>query len=354
MGRDFVQAATATHPPALGQDTPAFRSGKAINALQSQSVQSNSPYLDNLADVSLSYEALVVINLMPAIYDRPGRITRALGTDGTSEQVMLNAPYQPGANKRPMAMPYDTPEQQQQTDAQVADPKHPAKHYDLRKGAYGVEVSIGKSYLDERQEGMSEMGAILQSDPQMMMIVGPEYFKYRGEPWAEHVGALLDEQRKHAMPWLYDDGQQQPNVQQLQAENQQLKSMLSQAAQEKAGKVIEQQGKAQITMIQESAETQRAQAANETKIAVAELVAKVDRLQLFLEERARLGVQQHEASMASQQNAHDAAMAQGDHQAALVQGDQEHQQTLAQGQQDAAIQAQQAAQQPSGQDGQPQ
>jgi portal protein len=355
MGREFVQAATATHPPALGQDSPAFRSGRAINALQSQSVQSNSPFLDNLADISLAYEARVILDLMPKKYDRPGRVARSLGLDGTSELVMLNHPYQPGINKRPVPMPYDTPEQQQATNAAVANPQHPAKHYDLTKGAYGVEVSIGKSYLDERQEGMSEMGAILQSDPQMMMIVGPEYFKYRGEVWSDHVAGLLDKQRRHAMPWLYDD-QQQPNAQQLQAENQQLKQALGQAAQEKAGKVIEQQGRAQVAMIQESAETQRAREANETKLAVAAIGAKIETLtnmmQIFMDERSRLGSQAHEAGMAAQQNAHDAAMAQGDHQAALVQGDQAHQQALAQGQQDAAIQAQQQAAQPSGQNGQ--
>ena len=360
MGREFVQAATATHPPALGQDTPAFRSGRAINALQSQSVQSNSPYLDNLADISLAYEALVVIDLMPKIYDRPGRVARALGIDSPedSQLVMLNAPYQPGPNKRPQALPYDTPEQQQATNAMVANPQHPAKHYDLTKGAYGVEVSIGKSYLDERQEGMSEMGAILQSDPQMMMIVGPEYFKYRGEPWAEHVAGLLDKQRRHMMPWLYDDGQQQPPIQQLQQENQQLKGMLQQAAQEKAGKVIEQQGKLAIVQTQEAAESARADKDREAKLAVAALAGKFETMQnamqLLHEEIQRIGSQVHEAGMAAQQNAHDAAMAQGDHQAALVQGDQAHQQALAQGQQDAAIQAQQAAQQPTGQNGQPQ
>jgi hypothetical protein len=336
MGQGFVQSATATHPPSLGQDTPAFRSGKAINALKTQSTQSNSPYLENLADISMSYEAKVILDLIPKVYDRPGRIARCLGIDGKTTPVALNHPFQPGPTGRPQLMPYDTPEQQQTTDMMVADPNHPAKHYDLTKGRYGVEVTIGKSYADERQEGLSEMGVILQADPQMMQIVGPEYFRYRGEKWAEQVADLLQKNRDHVAPWLSSTPQQQPSaqqLQQLQAENQQLKAQMQQFAMEKAGKVIEQQGKAAIVQTQENAETQRAREANETKIAVAELSAKVERLSLFLDERARLGSQAHEVAS----SAADAAMEQ---QASA----QEHQQAMAQ-QQAGAMQGAAASEQ---------
>ncbi len=61
--------------------------------------------------------------------------------------------------------------------------------------------------------------------------------------------------------------------------------------------------------MQEDAESQRAAADRETKITVAELGAKIDRMALFLEERARIGTQQHDMAMASADAAHEKQMA---------------------------------------------
>jgi hypothetical protein len=355
MGQGFVQTATATHPPALGEDTPAFRSGKAINALQSQSVQANSPYLGNLADISMMYEARVILDLIPHVYDRPGRIARALGRDGKSQAVMLNHPFQM-RDGRPQKMPWHiangsplTAAQQSAnalTQTQVEDPNHPATYHNLNEGRYGVEVTIGKSYADERQEGATEMGMILQSDPQMMLIVGPEYFKHRGEPWADEVGALLQKQRDHTMPWLSSQQQQQGNAQQLAAENMMLKQQLGMAAQEKAGKVIENQGKMQIEEMKQGAEMVRSREANEVKLAVAELSAKVDKLELFLEESRLVGERGHDMAM----GAADAHAQQLSDANAAALSQQEHQQTMQQqtlaGAQQAALGVQQNAMNP--------
>jgi len=56
---------------------------------------------------------------------------------------------------------------------------------------------------------------------------------------------------------------------------------------------------------------------NETKITVAELSAKVDRMQLFLEERARLGTQQHDSALAAAEAGHAQQMAQIGHEQQL-------------------------------------
>src|SRR5262249_16642174 len=148
----------AIRGPALGEQTPAHRSGKAIEALQGQSMISNSPYLDNLANISMTYEAMIILDLIPKKYDRPKRIARILDKQNVSTWIMLNHPFMPGPDGRPVALPYGTDQEKAQTDALVNDPQHPAAYYDLTKGRYGVEVTIGKSYKDERQEGESEMG----------------------------------------------------------------------------------------------------------------------------------------------------------------------------------------------------
>lgn len=351
LGQSFVQSATATHPPALGENTPAFRSGKAITALQSQSFTANAPYLDNFANISMMYEAKVILDLLPSKYDRPGRIARLLGVDGTSRLVALNQPFIPPQNGgRPQMLPYATPEEQQAAQQAAQNPKSPVLLYDLRKGQYGLmEVTIGKSYADERIEGLTEMGTILQSDPSFAQLVGPEYFEYRGEKWADKVAAILKKNRDHLMPWLSDDPQQAQNVQQLQMQIQQLQQQLGQLQMERQGKMLEQAGKLQVAQTQEQAESDRNRMNNETKLAVAAISAKVETLQnmmdLFVQERARLGTQGHELALGAAE--HHAALQQGaqQQQAAQQQQQQGAIQTAAQSGIDQANTLQQGAQQ---------
>jgi len=85
--------------------------------------------------------------------------------------------------------------------------------------------------------------------------------------------------------------------------------------------------------MRQQAEDSRTRADNETKLAVAELGAKMDRLALFLEERARLGLQIQEGTESELQRGHDRQMAEVQHQQQLQQAAQGHQQQLEQGQQ---------------------
>lgn len=351
MGKGFVETATAIRGPALGEQTPAHRSGRAIVALQDQSVQSNSPYLDNLANISMTYEAMVILDIIPKKYDRPGRIARILDKKEVASWIMLNHPFVPGPNGRPQALPYDTPEEKQAADVLVNDPQHPAKHYDLSKGRYGVEVTIGKGWKDERDEGVGEMGAILQSDPAMMQVIGPEYFNYRGEPWAENVATLLEKNRDHVMPWLAKNPQQVDPMK-LQAENAMLQQQLQAAMKAIETKQIEAQSKEKIAAMQEGAESERAAKDRETKIAVAEIAALAKELAdtraFVVQEIARLGSQQHEQQMAGADRAHSALMATGDHQSDMAQAEQAQIHTMEQGNQAVAGQlaVQAAAPQP--------
>lgn len=344
MGKDFVATAMATYGPARGEQTPAHRSGKAIEALQGQTISANSPYIDNFASITMTYEAMIILDLIPKIYDRPQRIAKILDDKGVSSWVMLNHPFVMGPNGRPQALPYETDEEKARADALLSNPQTGAKHYDLTKGRYGIEVTIGKSYKDKRDEAVGEMSIILQADPQLMQVIGPEYFRQRGEPWAEPVADLLEKNRNHTMPWLANQNQQDAAsaAAKLQAENQQLKQQLQSAGQIIQTKQVEQAGKLKVTAMQEMADTQRNRENNETKLAVAELGAKVDRLSLFLEERARLGIQGNDNQQAALDRGHEAAMASGDHQAALAQGDQAHAQAVAQAQQGAANDASQS------------
>lgn len=325
MGRQFVQAATAIYPPALGENTPAHRSGRAITALQDQSLQANTPYLDNLATVSMPYEAIVVLDLIPKVYDRPGRIARILDEQDKSEQVMLNAPFtRHPQTGRPTMLPNDSPADQSITQQMVKDPNHPAKQYDLSKGRYGVNVTIGQGKSSRMQEGNDALSQLMQADPSLVPVLGPEWAKFQDFPGAETVAKLLTKMRDHTMPWLSDtpvNAAMDPHK--LMAENQQLKQQLTLAGQTIQTKQIEQQGKLHVTQVQEDAETQRAREANETKITVAALGSKVESLQnmmqLFFEERSRLGQQANDTMQAALDRRHEASMASGQQLGALQQ-----------------------------------
>lgn len=365
MGKDFVAAAMATYGPARGEQTPAHRSGKAIEALQGQTITANSPYIDNFATVTMTYEAMCILDLIPKVYDRPERIARILDDKGVSEWVMLNHPFMKGPDGRPQALPYDTPEEKAAADRYVADPQHPAKYYDLTKGRYAVEVTIGKSYKDKRDEAVGEMSLILQSDPQLMQVIGPEYFREKGEPWAEPVADLLERNRNHTMPWLLNQPPTDPSaLAKMQAENQTLKMELQKAQQIIATDQAKVQGQIEVAKVKGATDFQIASlkadkdadremalqiTRNATTIAVAHINASTKGVSVLAhaqEEALALG---HEQQQNALDRAHEAAMASGDHQAALVQADQAHAQSLAQGQQDAAnaqdLQAQAADQQ---------
>jgi len=328
MGRQFVQAATAIYPPSLGENTPAHRSGRAITALQDQSLQANTPYLDNLANVSMQYEAMVILDLIPHIYDRPGRLARIYDAESDkSRSVILNAPFMPHPDTgRPMPLPMDTPDQEAISQSMVRDPRTPAKHYDLNKGRYGVSVSVGKAKPTRNAEGSDALSALMQAEPQLVPLLGPEWAKFQDFPGHQQVAELLTKMREHLMPWLTEPPGGAPDPKKLLAENQMLKQQLGMASKAIEGKVLEQKGKLAVTQVQEQAETERNRQDNETKLAVAALSSKVESLQtmlnLFFEERARIGSQLHDAAQGALERAHDAGMAGADHQAALEQGAQ--------------------------------
>jgi hypothetical protein len=331
----MLQASMSTFDPALGKQPTAHRSGRALEALQGQSVEANSHYLANFADISLMYEAKVWLDLAPRVYDRPERIVRILQGD-KSQLAMLGMPFTRDGQGMPHATPQDQP----------VPPD--ALHFDFSKGRYGITTTIGKSKSSRLQSGNDALTAIIQAEPATLPIIGPLWAMTLDFPYHNELAELLQKDRDHRMPWLAPaNGQQDPAS--LAAENQALKAQLSQAAQmiqsKIAEKQVEQQGKMAITQVQETAETIRDQAANETKIAVAELGAKVDRLALFLEERARLGVQGHEAGMQATDQAHEVAMAAMDHGSATDQAAQAHAQTMQQAEQSNAHTQDQAQQQ---------
>src|SRR3972149_2285011 len=264
----FIQTTTSVYDPSLGRESARDKSGKAIVALQQQSDAGTSHFLASLADVSMPLEARIVLDLMPAIYDRAGRVTTILrGDDDKSEFVMLGARYytdsqtsrpgqlQPGPQPPQMGAPPMGANGTHPPVMPMGGPQRPGgmpggpqqqpkvKEYNLKKGAYSVSVSIGKSFQTRLQQGADEMGQILSAQPELVPLIGDLYFRFRDFPGATEIADRLAKVREKQFPGLGEgeDGQVPPE--QLQAQLEAMKQELQVKGQqlEQAAKMIETQ-----------------------------------------------------------------------------------------------------------------
>jgi hypothetical protein len=299
VSEEAIKATTSTGDASLGNTNPNERSGKALEALQSESDLANSNYPDNVRRAYI-YAAALMLEIIPKI-TRPGQILHILGMDDEPRQVMVGKPFKPGPTGVPEPAPDDvTPEA-----AKVKESLW--KFYDLNNGTYACTVTMGKASATRRQEGATALGNLLPHlPPEMQAKIIPDYIKQLSFLGAQAIAEKLEPPT---------DGQVPPEqaaalVQQLQEENAQLKQALEgdtvkaqatlQSAQMKAeADAAKAQLDADVKLQIEAMRSEQKAADNETKLAVAELGATVERLALFLEERARVGVQAHDIGMAA-------------------------------------------------------
>ena len=279
----YIQATTATFDPSLGRGG-SDRSGRAVMALQQQSDAGTSQYLDNLAAVSMTYEAKVILDLIPAVYDRPGRVVQIVKGEDQASMAILNLPFfmdpesgrprpvpmggippipgvppalDPGMAPLPGIPPVGAPSPPGMPPlgmppppgmmppgmppmggpgagpAIMAPPKR--QFFDLKKGVYGVSVSVGRSFQTRLDEGAAEIGQILQANPALLPLIGPLYFRYRDFPGSQEISELLKKERQHMMPWLDEENGDNlaamtAQIQQLQQQGQQLQQELAKAS----------------------------------------------------------------------------------------------------------------------------
>lgn len=358
MGRDFVQSATATFDPALGKQPTAHRSGRAIQALQDQTVEGTSHYLDNLLKRSMPREGRIVLGMIPNVYDRPGRVVQILNHEGATNQAMLNQPHV-ATTQGPQAIP-PGPDGMPMPMGHPAMPPH-ALNFDLSKGRYGVNITVGKSYASQVEQGNDQLGNLLQADPNLFPILGWYWLKLQDWPGAKEASEDLKKLRPPQLQEQNDPNSAAMQVPQLQAQVKQLTAHLQQASQIIETKAVEQKAKVQVEQISSAAAVEMQRMKDATSIAVAKINAMAKGIIVAQEAQdeaiALAQEQQHEAQQAAMDRAHEAGMGamghsqatqQADqaHQIAITQADQQHQQAMTaadQGQQHALEQGQQAA-----------
>lgn len=341
QAKEFVHAATFTFDPSLGNLPQKDRSGKAIQALQQQSDSGNSHYLDNLAEVSMTYEAKVLLDMIPKVYDRPERIARIIDPREEKKHIMLNHPFVDGDKGPQPVDPNAPPPQAPPQPGAVLNLRQqeqpPVKFYDLTRGRYGVVVTVGKSYQTRMQQGSDALGQLLQADPALMPIIGWRYFKYNDNiPGHNEIAEDLKKIRPPQLQDADDPAQAEAKLAQAQQQIQMMGQALKEATDIIEKDKLKVQAQVQIAQGKDATTLEKTRQDNETKIAVAELGAKIERLALFLEERARIGVQQHELGMASADAGHEGDLAQMAHQQAIQQANLQQQHALEQGDQQVA------------------
>lgn len=310
MFDDAIQS-TSGHPkPSLGQTDPSVKSFKQARLLQEQATQGSNHYLDNLQR-SIRYEGQIINNLLYPIYGRPGRIARILNKEGDAETVLLHQPMVRQGGK-----PVPAPQGAQQ-----------AKTYTLTKDAqFNVIVKVSKNYDSRREQEAAIVGEMISANPELMTWFGDLYFQNLDGPghqqMADRAKIMLAAPIQQMLQAKQSGMNLPPEVlgqlAAAQAQIQQLQQQVAEASKPGIAETIKQQGTLQAKREDLAFQREKLEVESEVKLAVAELSAKIDRMGLFLEERARVGVEEE----AARQRGHEADMVQLQHQQTLEQGAQ--------------------------------
>ena len=202
---DDLKAVTGQYNASLGMQSNE-RSGKAILARQKEGDVGTYHYVDNLAR-AVRYSTRQLVDLIPKIYDTQ-RIARIIGEDGESKMIKID-PEQPEAVKRI-----------QDEAGTVIE-----KIYNLSVGKYDVRVVTGPGYATKRQEALEAMAVLLQGNPQLWAVAGDLFVKNMDWPGAQELAKRF---AKTIDPKLLQDGDENPALQQAQAQMQQMAQEIDQ------------------------------------------------------------------------------------------------------------------------------
>jgi len=149
-------------------------------------------------------------------------------------------------------------------------PGRPVELYDLRKGRYGITVSIGRSYKSRREEGADEMGQLFQANPSLFPILGDIYLKFRDFPG--HLEAA--ERVKKMLPPPLQDQDDGPDPQMLQQQIEEAGQMVEQLT-----KALDEKTQLLATDAQKlQAQTAQTQMDNQAKLDIERMRIEIERM----------------------------------------------------------------------------
>ena len=203
QAKEDVKATTGRFDASLGALNPNERSGVAIQRLQSQAVAGTANFVANLVTVAMQHEGRVLLDLIPKIYDRPGRIIRLLGMDdGDERSVMIKQPFVRNADGVPEPAPCPTCQGEGAIARSPLQPPVPCptcqgtgemppprpgealpegvEYVDLRQGEFQLVPTVGRSQATERDATLQHMAQLADAAPGLV----PMY----ADLWARAMG----------------------------------------------------------------------------------------------------------------------------------------------------------------------
>jgi hypothetical protein len=230
-----IQAALGMYQASIGNN-PNDQSGRAVMALQDKADVGSYHYIDNLA-LSISHLGRVLTGVWPVIYDAE-QVIRIIGEDDEPSFVRID-PNAPRGYQKMQGM--DGREQI------IINPS---------VGRFDVRCVVGPAYSTRQVEAATEIGEIVNGNPQLMAMLGDVWVKMRNFPEADKIAkrfkAMLPPQVIQAEQ--EEEGQQQlpPEVmqtlQQAAQEIQQLRQALQQAESGAQEKMQIEQMRSQTTL----------------------------------------------------------------------------------------------------------
>ena len=328
--RRSIQAAIGASPLPTQAQRQNEKSGVALKQIEDAAQKGSFHFVDHY-DEAIARTGEICKENIPFFYDT-SRETSIRTKDDSPAMVRINDPRTADASGQPL------PHVQGNQDAGL-DP-----HIDVSRGDHDVTISVGPR-LDSEREAGSDFADTLLGSKAMEFVPPPQRAKLLAAtvklknlgPVGDEIAEILDPQDQH------DPSQAAHQLEGAKHQIEQMGQALQQLTMEKHAKVLDIQSREKIAQLEIQSQEAIAAADRETKITVAELGAKVDRMQLYLDERARIGVQDADAAATAAEHQHEAGMSRMEHEQGLQDAAVGHQQALEQGR--AGVQGQMATQQ---------
>ena len=235
---DHLKATTGIYDASLGNRSNET-SGIGIRQRQLQGDTANYHFVDNLA-TAITHETRVLVDLIPKVYNRPGRVARILGEDGSRKKVVLNQEFNEGGA---------------------------LKIYDLNVGRYDVVAEIGPSYATKRDESAEGMMAFAQAAPELVPRYADLLVQAQDWPMASEIANRV------RPPDVPPPGEESPippvaqqQIAQLQGQLQQLDAMNQQLMGIIQGKQVEAASKERMQSQQIASDERIAAEKNQTTL----------------------------------------------------------------------------------------
>ena len=321
--RRAIQAAMAISPLPSQAQRHNEKSGVALRQIEESGQKGTFHFVDHYDD-AITRTGQILDELIPHYYDT-ARDTSIRKPDDSVSMVRINDPNAPQDGK--------------------------TKPIETNVGDHDVTISVGPAMASER-EASSAFADVIVSSPEIAQVVGPQKMakliglsiKLKGlGPIGDEMAEVIDPQPKEG-----DPQQAQQQLQQMQQQMEQMQQALQKAGQLIQTKQAEHESREKISAadfasreriaaLEIASKDRNAALDREVKLAVAELSDKGQQTQLFLEERARLGAREDEASAQALEHRHEAEMARMGHEQSLEDGEQGQAYALEQGQQTADL-----------------